>query len=423
MSDHAYRAITMAVTQIFLGAYMMLLVNFRQPVKVWRLRWLAMGGGLVAANMAIILLGYFSFYSRLGELTLLVPYTLITVWCSRYRGARTVFNVANVFYVGCVCGANGYMAQVLFPTVRFLPLLVRILSLIFLFFVLRRFNKTSRKMMEQLESGWGFLCLIPITTCLLTLYTYRVYFQRDPLPAAVVLYGLLVICCCAFYLMYLFFERVQQENETRNNHRLLELQVSALRSRMEAVKTAEDMLRTERHDLRHRLQTAGELMARGDRQSAIVFLSDTAERLENYKTVHWCRPPVLDAMFAFYFSQAKRQDIPVDVNISLPDKLPVDEGELAIVFANALENAIHANLELPLEQRKIRCRVIGSPNLMLEISNPFLTAVQFDENGFPLAGKDGHGLGTQSIRFFCEKYGAVCQYEIADGLLSFRVIL
>lgn len=423
MSDQIYRAIIMAVTEIFLGGYMVLLMDFRQPVKIWRTRWLVMAGGLVAANVAVIALGYFSFYSRFGELTLVVPYTLATVWCSRHRGMRTLFCAANVFYVGCVCGANGYMAQVLFPTVRFLPLLVRIISLILLFFVLRRFSQACRKMMEQLEDGWGILCLIPITTCLLSLYTYRTYFQRDPLPAAVVLYGLLVICGCAYYLIYLFFERVQQETETRSNHKLLELQVSALQSRMEAVKTAEDMLRTERHDLRHRLQTAGELVTRGDQQSAIAFLSTTAKRLETYKAVHWCRPPILDAVFTSYFDQARRQEIQVHPKISLPDTLPIDEGELAIVFANALENAIHANLELPRGQRHIRCHAIGAPNIMLEIVNPYVTAVQFDENGFPLAGKEGHGLGTQSIRFFCEKYGAACQFEAKDGLFSLRVIL
>lgn len=35
MSDQIYRAIIMAVTEIFLGGYMVLLMDFRQPVKIW----------------------------------------------------------------------------------------------------------------------------------------------------------------------------------------------------------------------------------------------------------------------------------------------------------------------------------------------------------------------------------------------------
>lgn len=77
--------------------------------------------------------------------------------------------------------------------------------------------------------------------------------------------------------------------------------------------------------------------------------------------MRWCRPPVLDAVFSSYFEQAKNQGIRVEAAVSLPDTLPVDEGELAIVLANALENAIHANLELPPEQRELRCKMVGIP--------------------------------------------------------------
>ena len=83
-------------------------------------------------------------------------------------------------------------------------------------------------------------------------------------------------------------------------------------------------------------------------------------------------------MFSSYFDQAQNQDIPVEADISLPDTLPVDEGELAIVLANALENAIHANLLLPTKQRKIRCRMVGTPGVMLELSNPCADDVVFD---------------------------------------------
>lgn len=64
-----------------------------------------------------------------------------------------------------------------------------------------------------------------------------------------------------------------------------------------------------------------------------------------------CRPPVLDAVFSTYFAQAKSQNIWVDAKIALPDTLPVDEGELAIVVANALENAIHSHQKLPQNQK------------------------------------------------------------------------
>ncbi len=105
----------------------------------------------------------------------------------------------------------------------------------------------------------------------------------------------------------------------------------------------------------------------------------------------------------------------MDAKIALPDTLPVDEGELAIVVANALENAIHANQKLPPNRREIYCKMVGTPSVMLEISNPCSGSVSFDSKGLPLAQKDGHGLGVQSISAFCQKNGAVCHFNLTNG--------
>ena len=192
---------------------------------------------------------------------------------------------------------------------------------------------------------------------------------------------------------------------------------------MEAVKAAEDMIRTERHDLRHRLQTAAELVSRGERESALEFLDSAQERLNERKAVRWCRPPVLDAVFSSYFDQAQNQGIPVEARISLPDTLPVDEGELAIVLANALENAIHACQSLPAGARKISCKVIARPSLMIEIANPVAGAVEFDSQGLPAAAGEGHGLGTRSIAAFCQKHGFLYHFAAKGGWFRLRLVL
>ena len=49
---------------------------------------------------------------------------------------------------------------------------------------------------------------------------------------------LVQVCSGAYYLMYLFFDRVQSENGARYEEQMSNMQVSALRSRMEAVKAA-----------------------------------------------------------------------------------------------------------------------------------------------------------------------------------------
>ena len=113
----------------------------------------------------------------------------------------------------------------------------------------------------------------------------------------------------------------------------------------------------------------------------------------------------------------------METAISLPNNLPVDERALAIVLANALENAIHANLALPQGQRELRCKMLGTPGIMLELSNPCAGQVSFDSSGLPVAQREGHGLGVQSISAFCRKNGAVCQFDLTNGWFRFRLVL
>ena len=67
MSPDLLQALTLAVTQIFLGGiYVVLLVEFRQPVRIWRLRWLALVSGIVAASVA--------FVGTIGFIRLVIPH-------------------------------------------------------------------------------------------------------------------------------------------------------------------------------------------------------------------------------------------------------------------------------------------------------------------------------------------------------------
>ena len=126
MSPDLMEALTVVATQICLGTYVMLLVEFRQPERSWRLRWIAAVTLVVAANIVLILsVGYWGVYTRLGAATVTLPYVLITLWCSSCRGMRVVFNIATALFIGCIGVVNAELARALAPSVSWLPLLVR----------------------------------------------------------------------------------------------------------------------------------------------------------------------------------------------------------------------------------------------------------------------------------------------------------
>lgn len=420
-----YHTLYIGISQVFLGIFVMLLIDFRKPVSQWRTRWIVTAVLIVGSNLiGLLFLNFWEIYSRAGLFTVTLPYILVTLWCSQYRDFRAAFSIITGLFVGCIGTANEMLTELLLQHTKYCEyysFAVRVISFFLMFFILRRFSVTYRQMLHQLNRSWGILCLIPFSVFITMLYA--ISNSANSVTIIVLFYGLLVACSGAYYLMYLFFDRVQKENSARYEAQLSTLQVSALRNRMEAVRVAENAIRTERHDLRHRLQAVAELVSRGDKKSALEFLDAAQRRLDEQKEIRWCRPPVLDAVFSSYFDQAKNQGILVEANIALPDTLPVDEGELAIVLANALENVIHANLKVPQGQRQIRCKMVATPSVILEISNPCAGDVSFDGDGLPITRQSGHGLGVQSISAFCRKNGAVCHFDLTDDWFRLRLVL
>ncbi len=218
-------------------------------------------------------------------------------------------------------------------------------------------------------------------------------------------------------------DAVHRMAESRVQADILSMQVSALQGRLEAARAADEAIRIERHDLRHKLQAVAEMVKKGESAEALAYIGASQARLDKLKPVRWCQNSVLDAIFSSYFGQAQRQGIQVEASLAIPDELPVDAVELSTVFANALENAIHACAELGSGERKIVCKCINRPRLMFEVANACAGEVRLDRNGLPVAGRRGHGTGTRSIAAFCEKYGAVCSCEGKDGWFKMQVIL
>ena len=356
-------------------------------------------------------------------ITIHIPLILLLFTLSRFRGWRLIFQqLSVVLFCTLIHHISGLIYYLSGSRFWVLVLSCAVLSTWVIWFLVRFLRPLFFQILLELNRGWWLICLVMATYYIIAVYLIPGYAGFDS-RSTIIKPAIGLLMLGVYFILMFLFTSIKNEMEARHNAQMSALQLSALQSRMEAVKAAEDAIRTERHDLRHRLQAVAELVSRDDKDAALDFLDAAQKRLVEQKELRWCRPPVLDAVFSSYFDQAQNQGISVDAKISLSDTLSVNEGELAIVLANALENAIHANLDLPQDQRQIRCKIAGTPSIILEISNPCAGNISFDDSGLPMAKKEGHGLGVQSISAFCRKNGAVCQFDQTDGWFRLRLVL
>lgn len=388
-------------------------------ILVLYLCWVGLSSG------ALLCLGGEVLLLRLFLLTASLPAIVIAYWAAKDTPAQAVFSYTTQIIFSLLAASFSrmiteelglhYMMQILFLSIFYLSVICLEYR-----FVRRYF----RALVAVLPTSWGILTPIPcaFSAYLVLVATWPQHYmydnvQRGYLYAAIL--PLLVVYISVFKGLYDQYH-VQLE---RQNAALVAVQVSALQQKLQAARDAEETVKIVRHDLRHRIQTAAQLVARGEREKALAFLDAAQMQLDQKKAEHWCQPPILDATFSTYFDQARRQGIQVEASIALPERLPVDEGELAIVFANALENAIEACAKLAPIQRVLRCRVIARPTLMLNIVNPCEKPVTFNPLGLPVSDRQGHGLGVRSISAFCEKYGASLEFRWENGWFSLQIVL
>ena len=213
----------------------------------------------------------------------------------------------------------------------------------------------------------------------------------------------------------------QAMHKMTEQENILKLQVAGTAARMDEYSAANEKFRVERHDFRHKMQTIAGMVEKGQFAELRALALEYNENIRETQVRQYSTYPVIDAVLSSYLQKAEGKEIKVSAALAFPDPLPVNETELATVFANAIENAIHACEKLPEEKREISVKAITTPHFMVQVSNSFDGVVEFDKNGLPVSHEEGHGFGTRSIAAFCEKYGAFYEFKVTGDTFYLRL--
>ena len=362
-----------------------------------------------------------------GQLVLFnctIPSLIFFMLMAKHRNGRLLFTfcLSDTISLEIICITRLIDDAIGLPDFWVLFILRLIVWPVLEFVVIKWLRKPYLALQNAVQKGWGRFAAITLLfyVILVVMSSYPTVIQNrwEDLPALLLVMALMPLIYWSI-LTTLF--RQQELHETKQKEQLLQVQTTMLKQRIEQNVQSESQLAIQRHDMRHCYQTLRMMLERGELQEAQEYIASAENNVRETALKRWCLNPVLDAMFAAYFKQAEAADIKIEAALDIPADIPVNAVELSTVFANALENAIHAVNKLPQEQRVIRCKCISQPQLMFYVSNPYAGEVRFDENGRPVAESTLHGIGTRSIAAYCEKYGAVCRYSAEDGWFSIQI--
>ncbi len=277
---------------------------------------------------------------------------------------------------------------------------------------------------KSVRKGWwtfaGVAAIFYVMIIVLSSVPYDKTHSPEQLPA-------FLLICLLMPLMYwnIFQVLIHQQKifDMAQKDNILKLQVANMQSRIEQFSKADEKFRIERHDMRHKLRTITEMIQSGQIDDLKEYVLSAEQRLEDGSMEHYCTNPILDAVLTAYFKNAEEKGIRIRCDLAVPSEIDVDIAELSVVFANAIENAMHACEGLPYEERFIEVRSLSHPKFMLQISNPYSGEVKTDDKGIPVSAESGHGFGTRSIVAFCDKYNAYYEFRAEDGIFTLRIVM
>ena len=379
---------------------------------------------LMLGNFALLLLLGPEKMNTLLLLTCSLP-SLVFFWIfSRYRDGRFFF---------AYCLADTLVLELIHATAvidfyagntYWVMLILRlVLCPLLALFVQKCIRPIFMSLQNQIHKGWyTFTAISLIFYVMLSLsVSYPEIITQRPayLPGFVLL---LILMPMLYINIFKTLRHQQTLHEMIRQDSIQKLQVANMITRVEEFNAADQKFRIERHNFRHKLQTIALLVENKQYDQLKELVAEYTEHIEDSQVRRYCSAPVLDAVLAAYLQRAKDKDIQVSTSLAFPDELNVSETELAMVFANAIENAIYACEKLPSHERFIRIQVLTTPRFMIQISNSYNGEAEFDSQGIPVSHEAGHGFGSRSIVAFCEQNGALYEFKADSSIFALRLV-
>lgn len=401
----------------------LLLFESRYPRKKTLILSLATMIPLILVNTVIFVLVGTERYMTYLLLTCSLPSLVFFWFLAKHRDGRFFFTfcmvdsilleiiyITNIldFYLG-----NTYIFMFV-VRITCIPLLELL--------IYKKLRPIYLSVQRSVKKGWyvfaAISALFYVAMTLSMSYPTLITSRPAYLPAFVLYLVLLPIIYIHIFSTLRNQQRLYEMTEQDN---ILRLQVSNMTARMEEFSAANEKFRTERHDFRHKMQAIVGLIEHGEYDKLRQVVLSYTEAIRETAVKRYSSSAVIDAVLSSYLQKAESKCIKVSVALSFPEPLPVDEAELATVFANAIENAIHACEKLDADKRRIDVKVLTSPRFMLQISNSYDGAVEFDENSIPVSHEEGHGFGTRSIVAFCNKNKAFYEFKADSEMFRLRI--
>lgn len=366
---------------------------------------------------------FYSCYPIIVNGTMLVSLFFL----SKRKGFTLVFTMLTVVMICTIVALPGYyLAQSMGWSIWTEILLKLIVGAPIILLLYRYLRPSYHQMLTVINRGWGYLCLIPglyYALILPNIVFFAPILSENPRIFLTCMLALFIVIV-SYGIIFAVYANLLREAAIRDEQQMLKIQMLSMERHANMLREGEKRAQIYRHDLSHYIADVKVLIESGNTEEALRALGSLTDRDQDISVPRYCDNATVNAILVYYIQKAENEGITVETDCKLPEKLPMEASELAMVLANAIENAINACGRLSKDSNRfITIKIVSSPQLALEISNSYTGHIMFDRNGLPISTQPGHGLGIKSIAAFVERHNGIIEYRADDSLFRLRLLV
>ena len=197
-----------------------------------------------------------------------------------------------------------------------------------------------------------------------------------------------------------------------------EKQLTYLSTYTASLEDSERRMKVIRHDNRHLLRSLSASLESGNIEEAKALIAEADKNLSRTKIRKICENTVINAALSHFVQEAEGKKIPFTAHVLIPNHLK-EEIDLSLVLANLVENAFHATEKESSGNRQITLIARAEDgSLTAYIRNRFEGVITLAEDGLPVTTRKDQGIGMQSVRKFCQTYGATVLWKQEGGWVT-----
>lgn len=204
-------------------------------------------------------------------------------------------------------------------------------------------------------------------------------------------------------------------------------QIQFERQQYELLINTTKMLQIWKHDFSHHISVLQIMAKNGEMKQLENYLNTINQKLEQKTWKTKTGNSVIDAIFTSKLPRIENDNIAFTHSIFLPEKLPLENLELASLLGNLLDNAIEACEQIPeTEKRFIKIEIKPyNQFLFFDITNSTLGTYHFDTFHHLTSTKKeiGHGIGLKRVEHIVSNANGFLEITPEDNLFHINILI